>query len=602
MAASKLRENVQSVTDELQPGTELMRGQYKITRYLNSGGFGITYLATDSLDRSVVIKECFPRSFCYRDNDMQVQARSETQAGDLRSIVRLFANEARSLSKLKHPHIVGVHQTFEENNTAYMALDFVKGHDLLAVIERKVVLLRPDQVQAILEKVLDAIGFVHQQGLLHRDISPDNIIITNELNPVLIDFGAAREQATKASRALSALRVVKDGYSPQEFYIAGSEQGPYSDLYSLAASFYQLVTGELPPDSQLRISAHVAGEADPYVPLALKTSDYEEPFCEAIDKAMSVLPANRVQSADEWLAVMSKPVARSRRSTRNRTRQRSSRLVTKTLKSQPEPQTSTGLRVLALSAAGLAATVAGVVLVAPYLQTNASEGTALTTQVAASTEAPTPPPLPAAVGPMSDVAAPADSVPLQSFIGSFADGRVAVDVSVDVPFALDDALVVTTTEEAAPAWLETGLTIREINGTPLSDPGDFGPTLMSLDQTGMVHMDLVLEDAATGTRMLGQVSVPVTVETRLDDRFVFESAIVNGDWLTRVVDAPETSELLVGDVLVGPVANGTRFDSGDALARLLTDTVGAGAEVVEVAVSRDGLMSIAQIDLRAAGN
>lgn len=185
--------------DELAPGTELMLGQYQITRYLNSGGFGITYLAKDSLDRSVVIKECFPRSFCRRNN-MLVQARTHENNGELRSIVRLFTHEARALSKLRHPFIVGVHQVFEDNNTAYMALDYVEGHDLLAVVEQKVLLLRPDQITAILQKTLDAIKSVHACDLLHRDIAPDNIILTNELNPVLIDFGAAREQATKATR------------------------------------------------------------------------------------------------------------------------------------------------------------------------------------------------------------------------------------------------------------------------------------------------------------------------------------------------------------------------------------------------------------------
>ena len=255
----------QKYVDELEPGTTLMRGQYKIIRYLNSGGFGITYLATDSLDRQIVIKECFPQSFCRR-NGQQIEARSESHVGELRSIVRLFSQEARALAKLEHPYIVGVHQVFEENNTAYMAIDFVKGHDLLAIIEQKVVLLRPDQVKAVLRKVLDAIGFVHSAEMLHRDISPDNIIITDELTPVLIDFGAAREQATKATRALSALRVVKDGYSPQEFYIAGSEQGPSSDLYSVAASFYHAITGQLPPDSQLRIASHVAKEPGPLHP------------------------------------------------------------------------------------------------------------------------------------------------------------------------------------------------------------------------------------------------------------------------------------------------------------------------------------------------
>lgn len=289
--------------DELQPGTPLMSGQYVIRDFLNAGGFGITYLATDSLDRTVVIKECFPGTFCRRSN-VSVQPRSRAHLNELRSIVRLFANEAHSLARVGHKNIVGVHHVFEENNTAYMALDFVNGRDLLDIIEDPETNLTPAQIRTFLEKMLDAIGFVHREGMLHRDISPDNIIIRQDGEPVLIDFGAAREQATKASRVLSALRVVKDGYSPQEFYISGSEQSPSCDLYSLAASFYHVITGGLPPDSQKRLQAFASSEPDPYVPLGQRTDAFDAVFCAALDKAMSVLPKERMQSAEEWLAAM----------------------------------------------------------------------------------------------------------------------------------------------------------------------------------------------------------------------------------------------------------------------------------------------------------
>ncbi|MEO0932139.1 MAG: serine/threonine-protein kinase, partial [Pseudomonadota bacterium] len=230
-------------SEELPAGTQLLSGQYTIESYLNHGGFGITYLATDSLSRQVVIKECFPGTLCRRSR-LAVQARSRAHVKDLQGVVRLFVKEAKSLSKLEHPNIVGVHQVFEDHGTAYMALDYVRGSDLLSYIDGAERRLSPAQIKTVLEKVLDAVRFVHDAGLLHRDISPDNIILTEALEPILIDFGAAREQATKATQALSALRVVKDGYSPQEFYLAGSTQAPSSDLYSLAATFYHLIAGE----------------------------------------------------------------------------------------------------------------------------------------------------------------------------------------------------------------------------------------------------------------------------------------------------------------------------------------------------------------------
>ena len=289
--------------DELKPGTKLMHGQYEIVSFLNAGGFGITYLAKDSLDRKIVIKECFPGAFCRRSRTI-VQARSRAHQTELKSIVRLFIQEARSLAKMDHPNIVGVHQVFEDNDTAYMALDFVEGRDLLDTLEDPNHGLTPAQIKSILTDILGAVGFIHDQEILHRDISPDNILIDANMRPVLIDFGAAREQATKQSRVLSALRVVKDGYSPQEFYIAGSEQNASSDLYALGASFYHLIANETPPNSQARLAAVASGEADPYVPLVNKAKGYDRQFLEAIDLSLEVLPKDRIQSAAEWIDIM----------------------------------------------------------------------------------------------------------------------------------------------------------------------------------------------------------------------------------------------------------------------------------------------------------
>ncbi|MEP3636435.1 MAG: protein kinase [Paracoccaceae bacterium] len=286
--------------DELKPGSTLMHGQFTIERFLNAGGFGITYEARDSLDRRVVIKECFPGAFCRRSKAL-VSARSRAHQSELGSIVRLFVQEARSLAKMNHPNIVGVHQVFEENNTAYMALDFVDGRDLLDIIEDPKDGLTPDEVKNILRKTLDAVEFIHEQGILHRDISPDNILLDADKNPVLIDFGAAREEATQKSRVLSALRVVKDGYSPQEFYIAGSDQGAYSDLYALGASFFHLLTDELPPNSQARLSAVASGDPDPYVPLKGRIKGYDDAFLSAIDKSLAILPKDRIASAGDWI-------------------------------------------------------------------------------------------------------------------------------------------------------------------------------------------------------------------------------------------------------------------------------------------------------------
>ncbi|MEM6887949.1 MAG: serine/threonine-protein kinase [Pseudomonadota bacterium] len=289
--------------EALAPGSKLLSGQYEILQYLSSGGFGITYLARDSLNRTVVIKECFPEAFCSRVNKT-VRARTKNYVEDFKSVVRLFIREAHALSRLDHEHVVGVHQVFEDNETAYMALDLVEGKDLLEIIETDRKAMSPAQVRRLTLKLLDAVAHVHSQDLLHRDISPDNILVDTHGEPVLIDFGAAREEASRKSRVLSAVLVVKDGYSPQEFYVAGSQQYPASDLYALAATLAHLISGEAPPNSQARLAALAAGQPDLFKRLKGRFPGYDDAFLEAIDTAMNIVPGARLQSAEEWMLLI----------------------------------------------------------------------------------------------------------------------------------------------------------------------------------------------------------------------------------------------------------------------------------------------------------
>ncbi len=293
-----------SVTDELKPGTRLLGGQFTIDSFLNAGGFGITYLARDSLDRRVVVKECFPSSFCRRSGTV-VAPRTRQREGDFRSVVKLFVQEALTLSRLQHENIVKVHQVFEDNDTAYMAMEHIDGPDLLETVEGTALALTPDQIVSILDRMLDAVAFVHAEGVLHRDISPDNILLDRKTGrPVLIDFGASRKDVTRKSRALSGLRVVKDGYSPQEFYISGSLQGPNSDLYALAATFCHLITRTTPKTSQERLSAIANRQGDPQPPVVGRAKGYPPEFLKAIDKGMSIFPRDRFQSVADWRALL----------------------------------------------------------------------------------------------------------------------------------------------------------------------------------------------------------------------------------------------------------------------------------------------------------
>jgi serine/threonine protein kinase len=292
--------------DELLPGTSLFHGQYRITRFINSGGFGITYLAKDSLDRDVVIKECFSSTFCRR-TETRVRARSHGTRGHMQKIVQSFLNEARSLASLNHPNIVGVHQVFEDNDTAYMAMDYIRGHDLLDIIDEKRGGLTPDRIMSITTKLVAAVGYIHDNDLLHCDISPDNIFIDHEGEPILIDFGAARRCAAGEAQKYSGLSVVKDGYSPHELYAAGGNSGPWSDIYSLAASLYHAITGTAPENCQTRLGAMAEKRPDPCKPLAGAVSGYPRGFLESIDRAMSVVSSARFQTAADWLKCLPQP-------------------------------------------------------------------------------------------------------------------------------------------------------------------------------------------------------------------------------------------------------------------------------------------------------
>ncbi len=299
----------------LPSGTKLLFGQYTIEGYLNCGGFGITYTARDSLNRKIVIKECFPGEMVYRDRKAMTP-RSARYKDEISAIVRNFVTEAHSVANLRHDNIIHVHQIFEENRTAYISMDFIDGPDLLDLIESGK-RLTPRQVQRLTLTLLDAIGYVHLMCMLHRDISPDNILIDREGEPVLIDFGAVRVHLQKTQPTLTRMKFVKDGYSPQEFYVAGAEQGSYSDLYALAASMYHLIRGEAPVDGQSRLEALDAEKPDPYTPLIGNAKGYPQKFLAAIDEALSVRPEERLQTAQDWAdairpgivrrAVMSRP-------------------------------------------------------------------------------------------------------------------------------------------------------------------------------------------------------------------------------------------------------------------------------------------------------
>lgn len=286
---------------ELPVGAELNGGQYKIIRNIAAGGFGITYLAKDNLDRDVALKECFPLGLVARSSSRSVSAASESTAASFSTARNLFLREARLLAGLSHPHVVHVQTLFEENGTAYMAMDFIHGHDLQEVINSQKESLTPETVLKLARELISGLTYLHESGLLHRDIKPSNIRIDRFGRPILIDFGAARQQVRAETRKMGTFRVVSDGYSPSEFYTTGAEQSPSSDLYSLAATLYHAIAGEAPPAADVRIQNVATAEPDPYQALSGRFADHDQALLSLIDRSMAISQKERPQSAKAWL-------------------------------------------------------------------------------------------------------------------------------------------------------------------------------------------------------------------------------------------------------------------------------------------------------------
>ena len=288
--------------DVLLPGTMLQNGRYLVRSFLGSGGFGNAYVARDSLDRDVVLKECFVPELCLRSQGAVVP-RAGTPAQNLARVMASFRQEAQTLSLLSHPGIVRTHGCFDENGTVYVVLDHIRGRDLQDLIDGDAT-LSPARIVAIARRLISALGHVHDRGFLHCHISPDNVCLRDAGEPVRIDFGSARRWVDGVAQPGAGFSMVKDGYSPHEFYIPNAPFRPASDIYALGATLHHAITGQPPQDGQTRRNALADGAPDPYAPLAGRVAGYPARFLASVDKALSTLASDRFRSADDWLAAL----------------------------------------------------------------------------------------------------------------------------------------------------------------------------------------------------------------------------------------------------------------------------------------------------------
>ncbi|MES2318230.1 MAG: protein kinase [Pseudomonadota bacterium] len=290
-------------------GTRLT--DFEITGILGEGGFGIVYIAFDhSLQRNVAIKEYMPGVLAARADDHSIRVRSERHQETFNVGLKSFINEARFLAQFDHSSLVKVYRFWEQNQTAYTAMQYYDGRTIKDIVTSSPELINEEWCRKILKQILDALETLYTMRILHRDVSPDNIIVQENGDAVLLDFGSARQIIGDRTRGLTV--ILKPGYAPVEQYAgdASLDQGAYTDIYALSAVIYFAIMKEAPATSIARMVK------DPIVPLAERGVDgYSREFLAALDKGLAVMAHERPQTIDafrELLGIASSGTPRAR--------------------------------------------------------------------------------------------------------------------------------------------------------------------------------------------------------------------------------------------------------------------------------------------------
>jgi len=279
----------------LSPGTKV--DQYVISGVLGRGGFGITYLVHDeSLQKDFALKEFFPEDLVVREGtSIRFTAKPHSES-DYRWGLKKFYDEARLLAQFSHSNIVSVRRVFEENNSAYMLLDFVRGSTLEKWLQGLDSPPTQEELDLIATPLLSALELVHANRTWHLDISPDNVMIrATDGAPILLDFGASRFEIKQHSQLVSAL-VFKSGYSAPEQYTSNADRyGPWTDIYAFAATLHRAMSGQRPIEATSR---QLSDELRPAA--VIGKGRYRDKFLKAVDWALKLPPQDRPRSISEW--------------------------------------------------------------------------------------------------------------------------------------------------------------------------------------------------------------------------------------------------------------------------------------------------------------
>jgi len=275
-------------------------GPYRIQGILGQGGFGITYLTEHTgLQRLIALKELLPVDFATRVDNQTVVPVTAANEADFSWARERFIDEARILATFHHPNILAVHDIIEANNTAYMATGYEEGADLEVWLRSREDRPSEEELLTLLHPLLDGLETIHESGLLHRDIKPGNLYISNtDGRPILLDFGSARQAINSRSRPITS--IITPGYAPFEQYHDDGNQGPWSDLYALGAVVHRILVDEKPPDATKRI------RSDSYQPLQKRLGGHYSPdLLAAVDWALAPFEEDRPQSVCQWRNMLS---------------------------------------------------------------------------------------------------------------------------------------------------------------------------------------------------------------------------------------------------------------------------------------------------------
>lgn len=285
----------QPIQEHHLPIFSILNGKYLVGKAIGEGGFGITYIGMDlNLEMRVAIKEYYPSGCATRDLSGNGMVHAYT--GDKKDAFDVgrekFINEARTLAKCNSfPEIVGVQDFFKENMTAYIVMEYIDGMTLKEYLKSRGGCITAEETLNKMNSVIESLGEVHRLGVIHRDISPDNIMITHNRHIKVLDFGGAREYVTLGDQSLSI--VVKHGYSPPEQYGSQGKQGPWTDVYALCATMYHCITGQIPPDAMDRIYQ------DTLEPIRKFQPQISPEVESALLRGLNVHREKRIQNMDE---------------------------------------------------------------------------------------------------------------------------------------------------------------------------------------------------------------------------------------------------------------------------------------------------------------